>query len=185
MRNIDIPLDNIESTILRIGRVGENLHVCFRFNCSRIFADYPAANVSMVVRSPHGDIYPAAVQKSGNYVLWTVVDGDLGYQGNGNLQITFTNGDEIIKTAIGTTSVLPSLVASGEMPDPVQNWIDEAEEVLQRLEDMSIDDTAGAGVTNRVWSADKLTREFENTLRPDDVATTTETQAVITEYGGY
>ena len=46
-----------------------------------------------------------------------------------------------------------------------------------------IDDTAGNGDTDKVWSADKLTDEFATKIGTSSIATTTETQAIINEYG--
>lgn len=134
MNIIRIMLDDLPNTILNIGRVGENEHTKVVINCIGIYADYPSALVSMTAQSPSGEIYPAVVEQDGALVSWTVTDSDLVSEGGGRIQLTFTDDEEIIKTVIGNTSVLPSLGPTGSIPTPVENWIDQAGEKLAEVE---------------------------------------------------
>lgn len=134
MNIIRIMLDDLPNTILNIGRVGENEHTKVVINCIGIYADYPSALVSMTAQSPSGEIYPAVVEQDGVLVSWTVTDSDLVSEGGGRIQLTFTDDEEIIKTVIGNTSVLPSLGPTGSIPTPVENWIDQAGEKLAEVD---------------------------------------------------
>ena len=202
MDKISLMLDNLETTMLRIGRVGENLHTQVRVNCISIFHDYPNATTSLTVQPPNGEAYPAIIDREGVVIVWDVLDSDLTEVGNGQVQFTFTDDDEIIKTVIGSTQILPSIEPTGEAPTPIENWIDEANELLNEFGEIdqmtasaetvaagvpadvevskvdghlhldfsiprgqsgneTIDDTAGIGDTDKVWSADKDAKMFE------------------------
>jgi hypothetical protein len=142
MNTIKVLLSNLESTPLRIGRVGENLHTQVRVNCMGVFADYPQATVSMTIQPPDGVSYPGTVQRDGVVITWNVTASDLAKAGSGQIQLTFTNGQEVIKTVIASTVILTSLEPTGEAPEPVQNWIDQANNVLADLE--SFDDLSAS-----------------------------------------
>jgi hypothetical protein len=201
MDKISLMLDNLETTMLRIGRVGENLHTQVRVNCIRIFHDYPNATTSLTVQPPNGEAYPATIDREGVVIVWDVLDSDLTEVGNGQVQFTFTDDDEIIKTVIGSTQILPSIEPKGEAPTPIENWIDEANELLNEFGEIdqmtasaetvaagvpadvevskvdghlhldfsiprgqsgneTIDDNAGIGDDDVVWSADKSATEI-------------------------
>lgn len=103
-------LASIDTGVISLGYQGENAHTQIAINCSSIFTDYPSADVSIIVKSPTGVLYEPEVTKSGNVVTWVIVSEDTASPGNGAMQLTFTSGTEIIKSAIATTSVSPSIV---------------------------------------------------------------------------
>lgn len=202
-------LNEISSTVFDLGYVGEKNHTRVVINCATMFRSYPDAVVTMVAKPPVGEIYPVVLERDGHRVIWDVSEADIANDGSGSFQLTFTDGSgetaEIIKREYGFYSVKDSMQATGEAPDPVQTWVDEANETLAEVEtalenlhsipeggttgqvlskasnadyavewiDQSggggaiIDDTAGEGDTNKVWSADKtatLTGELLNTI---------------------
>ena len=134
MKTIRVMLDDLPSTLLEIGRVGENEHTQVVINCIGVYADYPSALAAMAVQNPAGEVYPAVIETSGAFVVWTVCDSDLTQEGGGRLQLTFTDDEEIIKTVIGNTNVLPSLGPTGSIPTPVENWLDQAGEKLAEVD---------------------------------------------------
>ena len=77
MDKISLMLDNLETTMLRIGRVGENLHTQIRVNCISVFHDYPNATVALTVQPPSGESYPGIVDREGVVIVWDVLDSDL------------------------------------------------------------------------------------------------------------
>lgn len=125
-----------KGVIIPIGFVGENDFTKVFFDAEEIYKKYPSASVSMKVQPPKGGIYPAAVTRDGNTVIWQVKEADVANRGGGELQLTFTDGETKIKTYIAKTDVKRSLAGNGPAPDPVQGWIDDAEEVLDDLEAM-------------------------------------------------
>lgn len=133
-REIQLPLKLLSGKTLNLGYVGENLYTEVVINCSEVLWDYPDATVSMIVRPPSGPLYPVTpvLDGEGN-IKWTVTASDLIYAGTGQIQLTFLDGEEIIKSAIGSTQISASLETTGDAPEPLQNWMDEAEETAARI----------------------------------------------------
>lgn len=142
-----------KGVIIPIGFVGENDFTRVIFDAEEIYKKYPSASVSMKVQPPKGVIYPAAVTRDGNTVIWQVKDADVANRGCGELQLTFIDGETKIKTYIAKTDVKRSLAGNGPAPDPVQDWVDNAEEVLDDLEAMdTIAKNAQAGDIGKALS---------------------------------
>lgn len=121
--------------ILNLGFVGENEHRKFNFDCMKMFGEYPSASVSLTVQPPAGDCYPAVIERNGDLVSWTVTDSDLIEEGCGEIQLAFMVGDVKAKTCIGRTKVERSLGTPGQIPTPIENWIEQAEEIISEAED--------------------------------------------------
>lgn len=137
MNKINVKLCEITTRVIAIGFEGENNHTQVAFDCSPVFADYPNAVATLAVKPPVGSIYPKAVTKSGNEVLWDVSASDCANDGSGEYQLTFTNGEEIIKTWTGNMRVYASLLTNGNPPTPIEDWLEAANAVLGALEDMT------------------------------------------------
>ena len=133
MKTLNVMLSNLGGRVVPIGYEGENLYTRIRINCIEVFSEYPDATVSMVVSPPVGDMYPAVVEKSGVMVIWDITDSVLSSNGSGECQLTFTEGDVVRKSVVFGISINRSLVASGEAPEPVQEWIDRAEQTAQEI----------------------------------------------------
>lgn len=131
-------LEEFDQVTINIGYQGEKNHTKVIISCPVMFRNYPDAVASMVVKPPQGDLYPVSLTRSGNDLIWDVSEGDVANSGSGTLQLTFTDGEgddaEVIKTVYGAYSVNASLVATGEAPDPVQSWLDEAGAALATFE---------------------------------------------------
>ena len=142
-----------KGVIIPIGFVGENDFTRVIFDAEEIYKKFPNASVSMKVQPPKGVIYPATVTRDGNDVTWQVKEADVANRGGGELQLTFTDGETKIKTYIARTDVKRSLAGNGPAPDPVQDWVDNAEEVLDDLAAMdNIAKTAEAGDVGKALS---------------------------------
>lgn len=144
MKTINVLLSNLSSSLYQFGYEGENMYTGMRINCIEIFSEYPDATVGLTVQPPQGDIYPATIEKSGVMVVWNLTSADLAYSGAGNAQLTFEENGVIIKSVIFSFSVKNSLMVTGEAPDPVENWIDNANEKLGEV------DNAIAGIPGQV-----------------------------------
>lgn len=134
MNRILISLRDIPTTRLQLGFEGENDHTQVIFDGTLLYARYPSAVASMTVKSPSGGLYPKELVKSGNNLIWNVSASDCAKAGSGQFQLTFTSGTEVIKTYIGSFSVNASLLGSGDPPDPVEDWLQEAQEALDAFE---------------------------------------------------
>lgn len=129
-----ISLKSIESETLAIGYAGENEHTIVRFGCSSVFTDYPDATVLLVVQPPQGDLYLATVTVSGENVVWEITASDALYAGSGRYQLVFTDNEtEILKSAIGAYTIADSIEPTGDAPEPLQNWMDQAEETALQI----------------------------------------------------
>ena len=157
MISIGIKLCEISTTVLTIGMEGENNHTCIVFDASSVLHDHPDASVSLSVQSPAGTIYPKTVQNEGQNVLWVVSDSDSASEGTGQYQLTFTHGEEIIKTFIGCFRVFRSLIGSGPAPGPVADWLEEAQDALDALDHLSasaVDVSHGTPAAARITEVD-------------------------------
>ena len=138
-------LASIDTGSLLLGYQGENEHIQYAIRCDAVFDDYPSAIVTMLVKAPNGTVYPKEVTKDGNSVLWTVTASDTAYAGGGQVQITFTDDGEVVKTVVANTTGLASLMGNDPPPDPIQDWITEADETLNGFQDeidmMNVEDT--------------------------------------------
>ena len=134
MRTVSYRLVDLQKAVLNIGKVGENDYTRVMFDSKKLFEEYPSAIPSLAVVNPSGTTYPAVVTRDGDFVYWDVSDADLTVQGNGELQLTFINDGVVAKTYIAKTRIDRSLVPNGEAPDPITNWIDEANEALGTIE---------------------------------------------------
>ena len=134
MRTISYKLDDLKKTVIKIGYVGENRHTQVRIDCKDLFKEYPDAAVSAAIVSPAGQSYPKAVTVDGSTVVWDVADSDLAAEGDGEIQLTFTEGGVVAKTAVARFNVYRSITAEGPAPDPVDDWLQEASEALEDIE---------------------------------------------------
>ena len=133
MRIVDIRLDELIRRTVPLGMAGENLHTRVRFDCSALFAEYPSAAACLTVRPPRGDPYPDVVSRSGDLVCWDVTDSDLALSGTGQIQLAFTVDEVIAKSFIGQTYVGQSIIPSGGIPPPLDDWLVRAEAALARI----------------------------------------------------
>ena len=133
MRIVDLRLEEIIRRTVSLGMAGENLHTRVRFDCSEAFAEYPSAVACLTVRPPRGHPYPAAVSRSGDLVCWDIGNPDLLYPGTGQYQLAFTVDEVIAKSLIGQTYIGTSLVPSGGIPPPLEDWLIRAETALARI----------------------------------------------------
>ena len=151
-----------KGVIIPIGFVGENDFTRVYFDSEEIYKNYPEAQVSMKVQPPKGSIYPATVTREENTVIWQVKAADLAHKGSGELQLTFTIGNTKIKTYIARTDIKRSLEGNGTAPDPVQDWVDHAEDVLEEVEAAEIHQPI-IGLDGYWYTWNQETGEYEKT----------------------
>ena len=135
MRTATLRLEDMKTTIINMGYVGENEHKQIRFDGKKMFQEYPNASVSLTVCPPAGEAYPATIERDGDFVLWTITDSDLVAEGCGEIQLTFTESPHIAKSYICRTKVLRSLVPTGDIPSGLDDFITRADALLEELED--------------------------------------------------
>ena len=133
MRTASYRLSDLQKFTIPLGFVGENEHYQIIFLADEAYAEYPHAAVSLTVRPPYGEPYPAVVTRDGNNVLWTIKDSDLTRSGQGEIQLSFTTSEVVAKTYVGKTKVCRSIVPTGEVPDPIDDFLTEAGAALTAI----------------------------------------------------
>lgn len=126
MRTVSYRLADLNRAIIPLGFVGENQHTRILFDAKKVFDDYPAAVPSMTVQPPQGASYPAVVVRDGDIVTWDVSDSDLIHAGTGELQLAFIEDEVKVRTFIARTRIDRSIVPTGEIPEPLDDFLEEA-----------------------------------------------------------
>ena len=123
MQILRATLETFEKKILLIGYQGENECTQVRIDASDVFAEYPNATPSMIIRPFSGDGFPCFVARDGNEVVWEITSTILSFRGDGEAQLTFIKDSVVKKSAVGNIRVRRSLAVTGETPSPVAQWI--------------------------------------------------------------
>lgn len=137
IREIETTIDEIEGSTINIGRVYENKVTKLLVDLSSTLIEHPNATASLVVRQPNWQSYPATVTLNGMTLEWFITDAEIGLQsGTGEIQITVADGEQIYKSAIAQTVILPSILyKSGSIPDPIAHWISQAQAELEKTKE--------------------------------------------------
>ena len=135
MRSVSYRLADLIKARIPLGFVGENEHTVVQFDAKQAFDQYPTATPSLTVKNPSGEKYPAVVVRDGDMVIWTISDSDLIVPGHGEFQLQFKEGDTVMRSYVGETRIERSIMPTGDVPTPVQNWIDQATDVLEEVEE--------------------------------------------------
>lgn len=135
MRTVSYKLADLGKVVIHLGKMAENDATRVQIDAGQIFAEYPDAVPSLTLTNPDSVSYPAVVVKDGNNVIWDVKDSDLAVPGTGEFQLTFTDNGTVVKSCIGRTKICRSITGGGTAPDPVQDWLDHANEVLAETGD--------------------------------------------------
>ena len=162
MRYISCKLDDLRKIVLPIGYEGENDHTRVQVDAGEVFREYPAAVPSLKVQGPGGSVYPAEVTRDGRNVIWDIKASDCATDGSGEAQFTFTNNSVIVKSCIAKIKVHRSITGGTTPPDPVQDWLDNAEDVLEDLEAAEVHQPM-IGVDGYWYTWNQETGEYEKT----------------------
>lgn len=143
MRVINISLSELETKMLMIGFEGENQITQVRIDAAEILTDYPNATPTLIVKPLFGFAYPVIVAMEGTDVVWNIDNSVLSIHGDGEIQLTFTQGTVIAKSYVGRIRIKRSLAVNGEAPDPIETWeqaatakLAEVDAQIGELEDM-------------------------------------------------
>ena len=182
MQVINATLPMLKCKKLVIGFEGENQRTQVRIDASPIFAEYPSATPSLTIRPVLSAAYPVLVERDGDEVVWDIVAGNLAINGDAEMQLTFQTGDVICKTCIGKIHVRRSLQVTGDMPDPVAQWIDDANAKLHEVDVQIVElegmvNTATDAATRAEQSASTASTAAEQAAGSTATATEKATEA--------
>lgn len=135
MANVSYRLEDLKKAIVGIGYVGENDHMHVMIDCKEVFDEYPDAVATMAIVPPVGESYPKVVNRNGDVVEWLVKNSDVAAEGDGEFQITFTEGEVIKKSVNGRFRVIRSISGSGNAPSGIDDWMTDANEKLAAVEE--------------------------------------------------
>ena len=143
MRVINVSLSELETKVLLIGFEGENQITQVRIDAAEILTDHPNATPTLIAKPLFGFAYPVIVAKEGTDVVWEIDNSVLSFHGDGEIQLTFTEGTVIAKSYVGRIRIKRSLSVNGEAPDPIETWeqaatakLAEVDAQIGELEDM-------------------------------------------------
>lgn len=156
MRSSTWRLEDLRNVILNLGFVGENLHTRQIFDCKKMFDQYPNASVSMTVTPPEGEPYPGTIERDGDLVIWDVRDSDLVAEGDGEIQLVFTQAPHIARSYNARTHICRSQVPTGSIPSGLDDYITRADQLLDQVED-----TFPAGGTTGQVLAKKSNADYD------------------------
>jgi len=137
LRTVTYKLEDLKTKVIHIGKVAENDATRVQIDAGSVFAEHPAAVPTMSMINPDGTAFPVSVERSGNLVLWDVKDSALAAEGPGEIQFTFTEGNTVVKGPVGRVQICRSIVGDDEAPDPIQDWMTEADAALEEIEGIS------------------------------------------------
>ena len=113
-------------SILPLGKQGENLARKIQFDISRWIGTLGPGTVQLL-HQRRGDEapYPVAVEREGNFAVWTVTNADTAAPGTGHAELQYYVGDALAKSETWMTKVFPALGPAGETPpEAQQGWVD-------------------------------------------------------------
>lgn len=142
-----------DSRPLELGRAGENAHTRVVFDVSGWLAQYPQAAISILCRRAGDEsAYPvpaSQLETADGTLYWTVSAADTGVEGSGQAELVAMQEGVIVKSAVYQTQTLPALTGGGDPPDPVADWLEEAEAAVtaanaaaQAIEDIGLENLA-------------------------------------------
>ena len=130
-------VEGLDDSRIPLGRIGENEARVIRFNVGYILAEFPNATFSIVNRRPgDSDAYPVSPEycdMEENYLVWTVMSGDLVNEGTGSCQIIAIQDEAVVKTQIFRTRVDKALDESTEPPEPWESWTEQIIEAAESV----------------------------------------------------
>ena len=182
MNIIETTFEKLPTKCLLIGFEGENLRATVRIDCASVFAEYPNATPALIVKPLFADAYPVVVDRNGTDVDWLITSEILSFNGDGEIQLVFYKDEVICKSAVSKIRVCRSLQVTGDMPDPVAQWIDDANRKLAEVDAQIVElegmvDTATDAATRAEQSASTASTKAEQAAGSAATATEKATEA--------
>ena len=159
-------------SILPLGKQGENLARKIQFDISRWISSFGSGTVQLLhQRSGDESPYPVAVEREGNFAVWTVTNADTDAAGTGRAELQYHVGDALAKSETWMTKVLPALGDASETPpEAQQGWVDQvlqagaaAAEAADRAEEAAVRQPYPNAETGTWWVWNAESGAYEDT----------------------
>ena len=138
MRIINVDASSEQVQLLEIGYQGENevTQVCFDISA---WQEAFGEGYCTIYIKRKGDAEPYYVELplDENIATWTVSSVDTANKGNGSAQLNYFVDSVLKRTRIYPMKVAKSLVDSGEVPDPYDEWLEEIRQGVHTVEDFA------------------------------------------------
>ena len=122
-------IDANSSTVLALGRCGENLARKVIFDITDFENLYGVGTVEVLYQRPNdAQPYPLAVQRDGTTITWNVTSTDTATPSEfGKCELRYYSGETLVKSKIWQTWVENALSTPSETtpPEPEQGWVDQ------------------------------------------------------------
>lgn len=111
--------------VIQLGRETETGVQEVRFDVSGWLEKWPGMRLSMLARTPGGNVYPAVTAMEGTELVWRVSDADTAEPGTGGVEIVGELDGVRKVSATVATRILPRLSGvMGEVPQASRPWVD-------------------------------------------------------------
>lgn len=140
MRIFRYDFDDIDKSLIFLGYDGENKATQIRIDIKKYQSQYIGAEYQLLVKTPLGSVYPAAITVENTDIVWTVEKGDTAAPGAGQIEVAIKGvSGEIYKSAKGKTSLLVSMTGSaGERPASFETWLDQLLKAADGVKQMTV-----------------------------------------------
>lgn len=128
-----------EGVVIPLGRQGENEVTTVKFDASGWADEYGAGSFELLhERCKDSAPYACPITVEDGIVSWVISNADTAFAGRGRAQLVYIVDAAVAKSVIYSTSVLRSIDADMEFPDPYENWLvqmhEDAEYVREHYE---------------------------------------------------
>ena len=147
-------VDRLHTSIITIGRRGENLATTIPIDVSAWLAQWPDAALNLlIVRPGDASAYIARTRLEDGILLWPVTATDTERVGHGTFEVRAIAGEVVKKSIVARFKVCPCITCTGdpEPPETARDWVndviqaaEEAKEAAERAEDIA-EALAGGG----------------------------------------
>lgn len=129
-----------------VGYEGENDARGFAFDYSAWSEEYGSGVLQMLLqRQGDADPYPVVLSAGEDgTAIWTPSATDTAVRGSGEIQLIYTVDEVVAKTAVVRVLIDRSLGASGDPPEPYENWLDRLTELAGATQQNAADAAAAA-----------------------------------------
>lgn len=137
MRTIRTTFETLGGRVLVIGRKGESGASEVLIDCAEAMGEYQGTTPVLSLTAPDGTIYPGTITQEDGVVKWTVTGSDTAKAGSGSMRVDLVDGNGTVVTSAetGTRILHTNKAESGTAPDPIADWVAEANEKLEEVQD--------------------------------------------------
>lgn len=114
------------TTSIPLGKRLENGARVVEFDLSDFISEYGEGTaVLLAKRSQDSTAYPVNAVREGDKLLWTVLNSDTEYKGQGKCELFWYVGETLAKSVVYGTYVEPDIGENSETPpEPYESWIE-------------------------------------------------------------